>query len=170
MQTVPVPLNPLYAVLGLFRVPLAAVDDFTTLPVLVSYFSVPHSVHKLVSMTVSYIAVSNRAHISCYPLSPTRILTVYTSSSILSMLIFYSSTIAAPERPSHLPILNDQLFFYWFTSLLIVESYLRMAICSAWDFSLVWYVFFSYIVTPLLAASTVGIVVARATVRASLRL
>ena len=48
MQTVPVPLNPLYAVLGLFKVPLKAVLDFTTLPVLVSYFLVSQLEHKLV--------------------------------------------------------------------------------------------------------------------------
>ena len=44
-----------------------------------------------------------------------------------------------------------------------------MAIWSAWVGSLVWYVFYSYTVTPSLAASIVGmLVVARATVRASL--
>ena len=137
MQTVPVPLNPLYAVLGLLKVPLAAVEVFETLPVDVSYFWVPHPEHKLVSMTVSYIAVSNRAHISFYPVSPTRIRTVYTSSSQFSMLIFYSSTMAAPARPKNRPILYDQLFFCWFARRFSVESCLRMARWSAWVASLV---------------------------------
>ena len=137
MQTVPVPLNPLYAVLGLLKVPLTAVELFVTLPVAVSYFSVPHPEHKLVSMTVSYIAVSKRAHIYFYAASPTRIRTVYTSSSQLSMLIFYSSTMAAPARPKNRPILYDQLFLCLFASRFSVESCFRMARWSAWVASLV---------------------------------